>query len=165
MNFLKSIIGLTTGVSPWLMVGLFAGGLIAGGFGVGWIKNQKIDGLETQVAALSQAIENPDDGYKVRLAARVKDVADRDAEIKRLNGEIEKITAEARDTQQTTLDLLDMAEARADETEKKMAELRRKANAAPEKPRALSPVSRAGYDWGLCRTRAALAGTDPAACN
>lgn len=169
MNFFKSLfssaIGLTTGVSPWLMVGLFAAGLIAGGTVAYVWQQREIDGLETSITALNNAIDG-DQGYKAQVAGMKIGLTQRNDTIARLNAQIEKITTDAQNTQQATLELLDAAEARADATERKMADLRRKANAATdaEKPKQISPSARAAAEWGLCRAAATAAGRDPGAC-
>jgi hypothetical protein len=48
MGFLKTILGLSSGVSPWLYAVVFALGLAAGGSGVGWVMHQHAVALTAQ---------------------------------------------------------------------------------------------------------------------
>lgn len=89
--------------------------------------------------------------------------SERDQTIIDLQGEINAITTEAKDTQKVALQLIDEANDRATATERQLSKLRSQANAALEidKPKPISPAARAGIEWLRCRAKTPA---DPASC-
>lgn len=87
----------------------------------------------------------------------------RDGVIKAQKDQIDKLVKDAAESQTAALELIDEANARADSTERKLAQLRKQAHDAPEadKPRPLSPAARAGLEWLRCRAKAPA---DPGTC-
>lgn len=132
-------------------------GLIAGI----WIQTERLHGAQdSRDAAIERATMAEQDAKRWHKAAD-----DRDAVVANLNSQIDKITADAAASQQEALARVAAAEAQADATEKALAKLKRKADAAPpaDQPKALSPVARTGLEWLRCRQQAGPA-ADPAAC-
>lgn len=156
------LIGFMGGGGIWPLLIVAGICLAIGAGGAAWIQDYRIDGLRAEAEAAKGALKIArDDAARWEAAA-----GDRDRVIADLNEQIQQITIDAQNTTLAAIDLIDEAQARADATERKLAELRRQANAANEadKPRPLSPSARSAVDWGLCRSKATTTGTDPNAC-
>lgn len=164
MRFIGTALSFMGGGGIWPLVIIAGICLAIGAGGTAWIEDYRIDGLRAEtVAAKEQAAIARADAERWQKAS-----GEREQAIADLNAQIQQITVDSQATTLAAIELVEEAQAKADATERKLAELRRQANAAPDadKPHPLSPSSRAAVDWGLCRTRAATAGTDPAAgCN
>lgn len=126
-----------------------------------WVQTERLHGAQdSRDAALERLTLAEIDAKRWHKATD-----DRDAVIANLNSQIDKITADAAASQQEALARLAAAEAQANATERALAKLKRKADAAPsaDQPKALSPVARTGLEWLRCRQQAGPS-ADPAAC-
>lgn len=130
----------------YALTGLLAS--IAGFWLAWWLQSARVEAEALLHATASQ------DAQRWQQAAET-----RRAEIDRLNAEMEKLVKDHEDTQQAAFALVDEAQKRADETERRLAKLRKEGKDAP-----LNDTARAAADYGLCRARAIIAGTDPAGC-
>lgn len=146
----------------YLIAGAGALGLLLGASGAWWVQAYRVEGAQALADAQTAiAVEKDQDAKRWKADSESKDLA-----IKSLNDQIASLAKDAQETQQAALELIDQANERADMTEQKLTDLRRKANAAApaDKPKPLDTLSRDAVSFGLCRTRAATAGTDPASC-
>lgn len=109
---------------------------------------------DTAQAAIQRADMASQDAARWHRAAE-----DRRAALERQKAETARLVKDHEDTRQAAFDLVEQAEARAAETERRLTKLRKEGADAP-----LNDTARAAADYGLCRTKAILAGTDPASC-
>ena len=144
---------------PWgkIILAIIIAGLVAA---VVWFRHEATVARDAQAVAERSAEIATADAKRWEAAA-----SERDRAIAALQAELRRITADAQAAEQEAVALIEAAQARADGTERKLAELRRKADASPEaeRPRALSTHARGGLDWLRCRAQAGP-GADPAAC-
>jgi hypothetical protein len=153
---------------PWGKI-IVAGLLLAAAIACA-VMYWRLDAALDQAAAAEKAAKAAEESATLARGDATRWEAasgERDRIIASLNEQIERMTIEAQAAELEAIELVEQAQARADATEAKMAEFRRRANEAndADKPRALSPAARAAVEWGLCRARAEAAGTDPGACS
>jgi len=142
----------------WLIVGALVAAL---SLAVIWFRHEATVARDAQAVAERSAEIAAADAKRWEAAA-----AERDRAIADLTAQLQKITADAQEAELHAIALIEAAAARADATERKLAQLRSQADAATEaeRPRALSPYARSGLDWLRCRSEAGP-GADPGACS